>query len=181
MPGRLVLVVVLWRGRRGLVVIGGRVRARVISPVVVVVVVGRRRLVVVVGRTVVELTTKWLGRRGRDSSRRDGCVMESTWSRFGRRWTVDGGILRWRRDVVQSAGCGLWWVGRWSGTIVLWWVRRRGRIVQSTRLRLGRRWRSILWWVRWRRVWCIVESTRSGLGRGRWVNRRILGRRGPIV
>ena len=187
MPGRLVLVVVvvvvLWRRRRGLVVVGWRVGACVVAPVivVVVVVVGRRRLVVVV-RSVVELTTKWLGRRGRrNSRRRDGCIMESTWSRFGRRWTVDGGILRWRRDVVQSAGCGLWWVGRWSGTIVLWWVRRRGRIVQSTRLRLGRRWRSILWWVRWRRVWCIVKSTRSGLGRGRWVSRRILGRRGPIV
>ena len=184
MPGRLVLVVVvvvLWRRRRGLVVVGWRVGACVVGPVIVVVVViGRRRLVVVV-RSVVELTTKWLGRRGRrNSSRRDGCVMESTWSRFGRRWTVDGGILRWRRDVVQSAGCRLWWVGRWSGTIVLWWVRRRGGIVQSTRLRLGRRWRSILWWVGRRRVWRIIQGTRSGLRRGRWVNGCIL-RRGRRV
>ena len=85
MPGRLVLVVVvgLWRGRRGLVVVGWRVGACIVTPVVVIV---RRRLVVVV-RTVVELTSKGLGRRGRrNSSRRDGCVMESTWSRLGRRW-----------------------------------------------------------------------------------------------
>ena len=149
--------------------------------VVVVVVVGRRRLVVVV-RSVVELTTKGLGRRGRrNSCRRDGCVMESTRSRLGRRWRVHRCMLWWGRDIVQSARCGLWWVGGRNGVIILRWVRRRRHIVQSTRLRLGRRWRSILWWVGRRRVWCIVKSTRSGLGRGWWVNTRVLGRRGPIV
>ena len=180
MPGRLVLVVVvgLWRGRRGLVVVGWRVGACIVTPVVVI--VGRRLVVVV--RTVVELTTKWLGRRGRrNSSRRDGCVMESTWSRLGRRGRVDGGIFRWRWDLLQSARCGLWWVRRRSGTIILRWVRRRRCIVQSTGLRLGRRWRSILWWVRWRGVWSIVKSTRSGLGWGRRVTMRVLGRRRPIV
>ena len=186
MPGRLVLVVVvLWRGRRGLVVVGWRVRACVITPVVVVVIVVWRRLVVVVVvRAVIELTTKWFGRRGRNSSRRDGCIMESTWSRLGRRWRVDvgRGILRRRRDVVQSTRCGLWWVGRGNGSIVLWRVRRRRRyIVQCTRLGFGRRWRSILRWVGWRRIWCIMESTRSGLGRRWTVNRCILGRRRTIV
>ena len=138
MPWRLVLVVVLWRGRRSLVVIGWRVGACIVTPVVI----GRRRLVVVVG-TIIELTTKWLGRRRRrNSRRRDGCIMESTWSRLGRRWRVDvgRGILRRRRDVVQSTRCGLWRVGRGNGTIVLWRVRRRRRyIVQCTRLGLGRR------------------------------------------
>ena len=144
MPGRLVLVVVvvvLWRRRRGLVVVGWRVGACVVAPVIVVVVVviGRRRLVVVV-RSVVELTTKWLGRRGRrNSCRRDGCVMESTRSRLGRRWRVHRCILWWGRDIVQSARCGLWWVGGRNGVIILRWVRRRRYIVQCTRLGLGRR------------------------------------------
>ena len=173
----LVVVVVLRRGRRGLVVVGWRVGACIVTPVVVI--VGRRLVVVV--RTVVELTTKGLGRRGRRNSRRsDGCIMESTWSRL-RRWRVDGGILRWRRDVVQSARRRLRWVRRWGRTIVLWWVRGRRHIVQCTRLRLGRRWRSILWWVGRRRVWCIMESARSGLGRRRTVNRCILGRRRAVV
>ena len=83
LPGRLVLVVVLWRWR-SLVVVGRRIGACIVTPVVV----GRRRLVVVVVRTVIKLTTKWLGRRGRNISRRDGYVMESTWSWLGRRWGV---------------------------------------------------------------------------------------------
>ena len=134
MPGRLV-VVVLWRGRRGLVVVGWRVGACIITPVVVI--VGRRLVVVV--RTVVELTTKWLGRRRRNSRRRNGCLVKSTWSRLGRRWGVGRSIIRWRRDLFQSARCGLWWARRGNRAIVLGWVRRRRYIVQSTRLRLGRR------------------------------------------
>ena len=160
-----------------MVVVGRRIGACIVTPVVV----GRRRLVVVVVRTVIKLTTKWLGRRGRNISRRDGYVTESTWSWLGRRWGIHWGILRWRRNVVQSARCRLRWVRRWGRTIVLWWVRGRRHIVQCTRLRLGRRWRSILWWVGRRRVWCIMESTRSGLGRRRTVNRCILGRRRAVV